>query len=265
MARDERRSRRLALNACTVVARPLPVVIVALMALAGCHARLREHSPPPGSSGADPRSIVGFSADARLEKGQETSRIKLRVYMRAQGPGTESLFRIEGSGPLGGVGVIATGGPSGLRIVVPSKRRYAIVSDLERDAGSGLLGIPISGCDLGLLLGAVTGSETFDLCDAVGAMAVLFAPPRPSRPESIERAGGGPGGVRIRLEWAGERGFPLQARIEALAPASGSVVFTRFRALPLPRTEGGDFFEEPIPAGSREVAVEDLARESAAQ
>lgn len=232
------------------------------------------------TAGIEPRAA--FAANARVRVEEQIRRFKMRCYASVP-----DRFRVEVRGPVGGIVLIATALDGRVRIVVPSKKYFA-ESRLQDDLGSTLLGAPLTGCDLGLIIREWARTPWFDPCPGRDEI-------RPSNPAGTavdERAiSVHEDGDRTSLDEddrPGEPGSPTAAAsdgpliIERTDPLSGNRVqftFVRspsavsiawgdaglarltldgFRDLEFPEFPGADFFWEPVPRGFTRVSMDAL-------
>ena len=222
-------------------------------------------SSSPGASdhGASfPSSAQGaFSVDGRVESGGHERRLKLRFYALAP-----DQFRMEIRGVVGGIALVATGKDGRVRIVLPSKRRFA-EAGMDEDIGSGLIGIPLTGCDLAMVMRIASGVKRFQPCasgeDAPPPQdeAALDAPPTDAdRPGYIvDTSPGGVEMVRYGFDWSGPLPFPKEVRIELSGEAGSMLALTNFKPVAFPKVSDASFFWEPAPEGSARVPAADLA------
>ncbi len=157
------------------ILKALPALLV-LPALAGCVARgpRPERASGTETAGAgEPwtRNAGAFAVNARVESGGESKRLKLQAYLEAP-----DRFRVEVRGAVGGIAIVATGRAGAVRILVPSRRRYAEAS-LADDIGSGLIGLPLTGCDLAMVLRISSGMSRFQPCRGRETSLLRPAPP----------------------------------------------------------------------------------------
>lgn len=200
---------------------------------------------------------MAFGFDARvLVEDVESRKMKMRFYGQAP-----DRFRIEVRGPVGGIALLATGREGRVRLVVPSRRRYA-EGAMDADLAAGLLGVPMTGCDLAMVVRISAGFKKFHPCgvDAPGEDSPLADVDRPglivdTNPQGTEL-------VRFAWDWSGGKGegiFPKEMRVESLAPPPTSLALTGFRKIDEPETTGEGFFWEPLPGGATLVSFQDLA------
>src|SRR6185295_18942989 len=153
--------------------------VAVLALLAGCAHRgpsrgaLPSAQPPAASPTTATDSAVGstglpgyvpptrssFGFDARiLVEDVESRKMKMRFFGQAP-----DRFRIEVRGPVGGIALVATGRGGKIRMVVPSRRRYA-EGAMDADLAAGLVGVPMSGCDLAMVVRISAGFKKFHPC-----------------------------------------------------------------------------------------------------
>jgi hypothetical protein len=247
---------------------------LALALVVGCaarHAGEAGMASSLGSGGAprgDPappawqRATGAFEVDGRIIAGSPSRRVRLRFYVAAP-----DRFRVEARGSVGGIALVATGSGGRVRIVLPGKRLYA-EGTLDADLGTDLIGIPLNGCDLAMVMRISSGLARFRPCLSESA-AEGEANSEPTGPTDrpgliVDSSVSGEELVRFAWDWRDPGDFPREARIEMLGD-SGTTTFalTRFRALPFPGSSAGDFFWEPIPAGATLTSFGALAGEGA--
>ena len=234
--------------------------VAAGVLLAGC-ARRAPHGirGPAEILGGPAVQQVAFSADARVTAGGETRRLRLKVF--AQAP---DRMRIEGSGVIGGIAVVATTRDGRMRIVVPSRRAYAEGSARD-DLGTRLVGFSFNACDLGRVVSRASGLASFDPCaapaphleergNAETAETALEPDPPPAREDESA--------VVLQFVPSEDPKDPLarEVRLEAVADPASRAVLTHLRRLPFPAaasTDGG-FYWEPPPPGALRTEAEHL-------
>ena len=244
-------------------------VTVALLALGGC---VHVARPPAAAKTAQPGEVtrIAFAASARVETPDMHRRLKLRIFAEAP-----DRIRIEGSGVVGGLAVVATGRGGRMRIGVPSRRRYSDLA-ISDDLGTGLLGVPVSGCDLAALVRAWAGMAAFRPCgDAVKEDSVPLDPNldsnRGSNPGEGEKAAIQMLHLSVEMLWAKPRGrLPVTAEMSTAGhnpeltgppPPLRSVEFTGFREIQFPETVPEGFFWEPLPERATQVPAANLGVE----
>jgi hypothetical protein len=218
-------------------------------------------SDASGDTLAPSSSQGAFSVDGRVTSDGHERRLKLRFYALAP-----DRFRMEIRGVVGGIALVATGEQGRVRIVLPSKRRFA-EAGMDEDVGSGLIGIPITGCDLAMVMRIASGMKRFQPCATPEEApppqddAALDAPPTDAdRPGYIvDTSPAGMEMVRYGFDWSGPLPFPKEVRIEIQGAAGSMLALTNFKPLVFPKTTDESFFREPAPEGSARVPASDLA------
>jgi hypothetical protein len=246
----------------------LIALAVTLFALGGC---VHVARPPAAAKTTPPGEAtrIAFAVSARVETGEMHRRLKLRVFAEAP-----DRIRVEGSGVVGGLAVIATGRGGRMRIVVPSRRRYSDLA-VSDDLGTGLLGVPVTGCDLAALVRAWAGMAAFKACGDAGEEDSV-----PLDPNLDSNRGSNPGDgektaiemlhLSVEVQWAKPRGrLPVSAvmmggvnpELTGPPPPLRSVEFSGFREIQFPETVQEGFFWEPLPERATQVPAASLGAE----
>lgn len=171
---------------------------------------------------------MAVSANVRVDSAAESRRARMRFY--AEVPDS---FRIELSGPVGGVAAVVTASGGLGRVVLPSQRLYSEGS-VASDLGSAILGIPITGCDLGWLAREIGGPLRFDPCGDVAEDS-------------------GPRSLRIDIDRPDPGALPTQVRISSAEDPAARVTLTNLRPLSFPEVRPDGFFREPVPDGAERL------------
>lgn len=239
------------------VSAPLALSLLGVCAIGiGCAHRASTGPAERGSAAPaeGTASFAAFAANARLMIEEESRRFKLRSYMAPP-----DRLRVEMRGPIGGLLLIVTALEGRVRLVVPSKRRYSETT-LERDVGSALLGVPLSGCDLGKTIRFAANARWYDPCGTTQSW-----PADPSAlglsPLVIQSISSGTND-RVEFNFGGRRedGYPSSVVI-GWGEGSAQLWVDAFRHLDPPRSIGADFFWEPVPPGFAQVPLEALVGE----
>lgn len=217
-------------------------------------------SPPASSEGSAPAAApyvaptrIAFAAEARiLVEDVESRKMKLRFYGQAP-----DRFRIEVRGPVGGIVLVATGRGGRIRVVVPSRRRYS-EGAMDEELAADLVGVPMTGCDLAMVVRISSGFKKFHPCggeDPAQDMPLTDS----DRPGLIvDTTPQGAELIRFGWDWSGEGPFPKEMRVESLAPPQTSLALTGFKRLDAPEATDDDFYWEPLPAGATLVPIGQL-------
>src|SRR5262245_26534732 len=224
---------------------------------------------PPAAGSAAPglpawqRTTGAFDVDGRILAGAPSRRLRLRFYLAAP-----DRIRVEARGAVGGIALVATGSQGRVRIVLPGKRLYA-EGAFDADLGTDLIGIPLTGCDLAMVMRISSGLARFRPCREAasdpGSGAGEAADPEPSGPTDrpgliVDTSVTGDELVRFAWDWRDPGDFPREARIEMVGHAEATTfALTRFRPAPFPASPEPDFFWEPIPAGAKLTSFGALA------
>ena len=209
---------------------------------------------PAGTAAYRAPVAIAFATDARvLVEDAPSRKMKLRFYGQAP-----DRFRIEVRGSVGGIALVATGRAGRIRIVVPSRRRYA-EGTMDEDLGVGLVGVPMTGCDLAMVVRISAGFKKFHPCGEADPFedAPVTATDRPGL--IVDTSPQGEELVRFGWDWSGDGPFPREMRVESLAPPQTSLALTSFKSLDEVPGAGEDFFWEPLPAGAVQVPIGDFA------
>lgn len=246
------------------------LAMTALVISAGCAHRPStagaSSTAPAGSPSSAPAAAasapyvapthMAFAFDARVLVEDVVSRkMKMRFYGQAP-----DRFRIEVRGPVGPIALVATGRGGKVRFVVPSRRRYAEAT-MDTDLAAGLLGVPMTACDLAMIVRISAGFKKFHPCggETPGEDAPLTETDRPGLIVDANPQGGEM--VRFGWDWSEGRAegtFPKEMRVESLSPPQTSLALTGFKAIDEPSAPGEDFFWEPLPEGATLVSIEEL-------
>ena len=233
----------------------------ALLALGACAPGHRQGTPEPSGvhlSGDVPSlRATALAMDGRVEGGDGSRRLKGVFYAAAP-----DRFRMEVRGTVGGIALIATGEKGRVRIALPSRRRYA-EGALAEDLGSDLIGLPLTGCDLAMVMRISSGMTRFQPCGGDPDDPALDAPPSAAdRPGLIvDTSASGGELIRFGFDWTGEGPFPQEVRVEMSGETSALLALTRFRKIAFPSRPADGFFWEPVPPGWAKVSLGALASE----
>jgi len=203
-----------------------------------------------------PPTRTSFGFDARiLVEDVESRKMKMRFYGEAP-----DRFRIEVRGPVGGIAFLATGREGRIRLVVPSRRVYA-EGGMEDDLTAGLLGVPISGCNLAMVVRISAGFKKFHPCGegAANENEPVVEADRPGL--IVDTTAQGEELIRFGWDWADgkEEGvFPREMRVEDLAPPQTSLALVNFKKIDPPAKVDEEFYWEPPPAGAVLVPLAEL-------
>jgi len=242
----------------------LAAALIAVPPLAGCAARARSGgasiAPEPMPPAPEPpamRDRGAFSVQGRIQGPDGSRRFGMRVWVEAP-----DRLRAEIRGAVGGVALVATADAGAVRIVVPSRRLYT-ESRIEEEIGTDILGIPVSGCDLAMVLRIASGLRRFRPCGADGTDGGA-APAA----ESVERPGmivdtslSGEEMIRFGFDWTGGGDFPRETRVEILGEEETTLSLSGFEWIDWPRSQAPDFYREPLPAGARRATRGEIAAE----
>jgi len=129
------------------------------------------------------------------------------------------------------------------------------------DLAAGLVGVPMTGCDLAMAVRISSGFKKFHPCGETtpDEDKPVTATDRPGLIVDTNTAGDEL--VRFGWDWSGDGPFPKEMRVESLKPPQTSLALTGFKALEPPSETGEDFYWEPLPEGATLVPLGEIAND----